>query len=35
MVGHCLGDCAITYPPIDHGKPEQGSTPGSKFASLT
>eukprot|EP00826_Nyctotherus_ovalis_P036250 TRINITY_DN31_c0_g1_i1.p1 TRINITY_DN31_c0_g1~~TRINITY_DN31_c0_g1_i1.p1 ORF type:complete len:153 (+),score=58.57 TRINITY_DN31_c0_g1_i1:137-595(+) len=34
MIGHYLGEFAITYKPISHGKPGQGSTHGSKFVAL-
>ena len=34
MIGHYLGEFSVTYKPINHGKPGQGSTHGSKFVAL-
>ena len=34
MIGHYLGEFSVTYKPITHGKPGQGSTHGSKFVAL-
>uniref|UniRef100_A0A7S1KQV3 40S ribosomal protein S15 n=1 Tax=Percolomonas cosmopolitus TaxID=63605 RepID=A0A7S1KQV3_9EUKA len=34
MVGHHLGEFAITYKPIRHGRPGVGATSSSKFVPL-
>ena len=34
MIGHYLAEFSVTYKPISHGKPGQGSTHGSKFVAL-
>ena len=34
MIGHYLGEFSVTYKPVQHGKPGQGSTHGSKFVAL-
>ena len=34
MIGHYLAEFSLTYKPISHGKPGQGSTHGSKFVAL-
>ena len=34
MIGHYLGEFAITYKPVKHGKPGQGATGGSKFIPI-
>ena len=33
MIGHYLAEFSLTYKPISHGKPGQGSTHGSKFVA--
>jgi small subunit ribosomal protein S15e len=33
MIGHYLAEFSITYKPVTHGKPGQGSTHGSKFVT--
>ena len=35
MIGHYLAEFAITYKPVTHSKPGQGSTKGSKFVAKT
>ena len=34
MVGHYLGEFAITYKPVKHGKPGIGATHSSRFIPL-
>ena len=34
MVGHYLGEFAITYKPVRHGRPGIGSTNSSRFIPL-
>lgn len=34
MVGHYLGEFAITYKPVKHGRPGIGATHSSRFIPL-
>ena len=34
MIGHYLGEYAITYKPVGHGRPGVGSTGSSRFIPL-
>jgi len=34
MIGHYLGEFAITYKPVKHGRPGVGATSSSKFVPL-